>query len=159
MEKKLVLRYLALGLIFVGLIGSLLFLRSNLIGFLILEYVGESNFSQGTYENTFYNSSGFIQLNATFTFGNYTSQVFDAGSEASWNNISWFSVTPSINYLYGVDGGGDVYKSIDLGSSWSLARENYGRTTDTQEMFSDSNYLYIISNSNREVWRSSNGTT
>jgi len=48
----------------------------------------QAEFNQGTYDQTFYNSSGFVQLNAS-TSGNYTSQVFDATSSATWNNISW----------------------------------------------------------------------
>ena len=49
----------------------------------------QSTFDEGTYQKTFYNTSGFVQLNATNVTGNYTSKIFDAGALASWNNISW----------------------------------------------------------------------
>ena len=48
-----------------------------------------SDFNAGTFQNTFYNLSGFVQLNASQTTGNFTSRVFDALVNATWNNISW----------------------------------------------------------------------
>ena len=51
----------------------------------------KANFDNGFYNWTFYNSSGFVQLNATNTTGNYTSQIFDGGGNSTWNNISWIS--------------------------------------------------------------------
>jgi len=49
----------------------------------------QAEFDSGTYANTFYNTSGFVQLNASQTSGNYTSQIFNAGAISQWNNISW----------------------------------------------------------------------
>lgn len=51
----------------------------------------QGEFDIGTYFQTFYNTSGFVQLNATDTAGNYTSQIFNAGLNSTWNNISWMS--------------------------------------------------------------------
>ncbi|MBU1622225.1 MAG: LamG domain-containing protein [Nanoarchaeota archaeon] len=51
----------------------------------------QSDFNEGTYNKTFYNASGFVQLNETYNNGTYTSKVFDAGSIASWPTISWES--------------------------------------------------------------------
>ena|GEM_PF-6301192 len=49
----------------------------------------QSDFNEGNYFQTFYNTSGFVQLNATYTSGTYTSKIFDAGADTQWNNISW----------------------------------------------------------------------
>lgn len=49
----------------------------------------QSGFNSGTYNWTFYNSSGFVQLNSSRLNGTYTSQIFNAGSSSRWNNISW----------------------------------------------------------------------
>ena len=54
----------------------------------------QSDFNSGAYFRTFYNTSGFVQLNATYTAGNFTSQAFDANGEAQWNNMSWFTELP-----------------------------------------------------------------
>ena len=51
----------------------------------------ESDFNLGTYNWTFYNSSGFIQLNESRLNGTFTSQIFNAGGGSTWNNISWIS--------------------------------------------------------------------
>ncbi len=49
----------------------------------------QSNFNEGTYSNTFYNTStNAVQLNYTVS-GNYTSRIFTANYTASWNNITW----------------------------------------------------------------------
>ncbi|MDO8460700.1 MAG: LamG-like jellyroll fold domain-containing protein [Nanoarchaeota archaeon] len=47
-----------------------------------------SNFNLGTYSWTFYNSSGFVQLNSSRLNGTFTSQIFNPGY-SQWNNISW----------------------------------------------------------------------
>jgi hypothetical protein len=44
---------------------------------------------------SFYNSTlGAVQLNATYTSGNYTSKIFDATANSQWNNISWTEGAP-----------------------------------------------------------------
>jgi len=113
--------------------------------------IGE--FNQGEYVNTTHNNSGIV-LEKYNVSGTYTSRIFDAGSKAKWGNLEWHSSIPQKKFLYAVDGGGDVYYSDDGGVTWQLKKENYGRTTDTQEMFSDEDYLYIITKLNKEVWRS-----
>ncbi|MEM3122403.1 MAG: hypothetical protein QXH60_03110, partial [Candidatus Pacearchaeota archaeon] len=105
--------------------------------------------------NTTYNGSSVILSSGNLS-GIYISEVFDAGNEAVWNNLSWEGGTPNASLLFGVDGEGNVFKSIDLGVTWSQTANNYGRTSDTSDMFSDLNYLYILANSNKEVWRSQN---
>ena len=56
----------------------------------------QAEFDLGTYTNTEYNSSDFVQLSGTNTTGIYTSQVFYAGSLANWENISWESFRLSL---------------------------------------------------------------
>jgi len=51
----------------------------------------QSNFNSGTYNWTFYNSSGFVQLNSSRLNGTFFSQIFNAGGPSQWNNISWVS--------------------------------------------------------------------
>jgi photosystem II stability/assembly factor-like uncharacterized protein len=112
-----------------------------------------TNFNEGTYINTEYNGSAVILVGDNLT-GDYTSKVFDAGNLSTWNNISWTANEPSIGSIYGVDNGGDIYYSDDFGVTWALKKENYGRTTDTMGMFSDSNSLYIFTATNKEIWKS-----
>ena len=52
----------------------------------------QADFDKGTYNNTLYNSSvggGAVQLNLSYNNGNYTSQIFNTGSNVSLNNLSW----------------------------------------------------------------------
>ena len=145
---------MVMGTFVVGVfIFSLVSVGLNFTGFVVLGNVG-LDFDDGVYNNTFYNGSGVVLVGENLS-GSYVSEIFDAGANASWNSLVHNSVMPNLNLLYGVDGGGDVYVSLDSGATWSLKREDYGRTTDTKDMFSDSSYLYILSSSNREIWRSS----
>ena len=69
--------------------------------FLFLAFAGETliqdltpgDFSQGNFYRTFYNSSGFVQINISqaFSYGNFSSRVFNAGGNSTWQNISWFT--------------------------------------------------------------------
>ena len=55
-------------------------------------YNSQSNFDSGAYNWTFYNSSGFVQLNSSRLNGTYTSQIFNGGViYALWDNFSWTS--------------------------------------------------------------------
>ena len=118
----------------------------------------QSDFNQGNYANTTNNGTS-VLLSGTNLTGTFTSRVFDASSSSRWNNITASTTLPQIRYLFAVDAQGKVYSSSN-GVTWLLKNSSYGRTTDTQDMFSDSTSLYIISNANREVWKSSdNGVT
>lgn len=144
---------MAMGVFVVGIfVFALVNVGLNFTGFAVFSDSG-SGFNDGVYNNTFYNGSGVVLFGENLS-GSYIGEVFDAGGEAVWNSLMYSFATPNLNSLYGVDGGGDVYVSTNLGKTWGLKREDYGRTTDTKEMFSDSSYLYILATSNREVWRS-----
>jgi len=54
----------------------------------------QGDFDSGTYNWTFYNSSGFVQLNESRLNGTFTSQIFNSGGTSQWNNISWFTEIP-----------------------------------------------------------------
>ncbi len=155
LEKKMVFRYLVLALIFIGLFYILIEIKNpSLLGFAVFDSPGGGgDFDEGVYSNTGWDGSAVVLLSGTS--GEYTSKIFDAGNDAVWNSLDFVADEPEVEFLYGVDGGGDVYSSSDSGITWIQRVDNYGRTTATQGMFSDSNYLYIIVGSLREVWRSS----
>jgi uncharacterized repeat protein (TIGR01451 family) len=49
----------------------------------------QANFDSGEYNQTYYNQSGFVQLNLTNNNGTYLSEIFDSGSNGIWNNITF----------------------------------------------------------------------
>ena len=50
----------------------------------------QGDFDNGTYDFTYYNSTGgYVQLNVSYTKGNYTSKIFESKIIAKWINISW----------------------------------------------------------------------
>jgi len=155
MEKRSVLRYSLVVMIGIVLVSILFILQTGPTGFAVFEDNEQNEFDLGVYNNTQWNGSAVVLAGENLS-GDYVSQIFDAGNDAIWNNLSAASESPAINYLYGVDGGGDIYMSTDA-VLWILSAEDYGRTSDSQEMFSGDDYMYIISNSNKEVWRSSDG--
>ncbi|MBS3098609.1 LamG domain-containing protein [Candidatus Pacearchaeota archaeon] len=77
--KKRILLSVFITLAFAFIVGGSLFVNND-----------SGDFNAGIYYRTFFNSSGFVQLNNSqgFLSGNYTSQVFD-GTNAEWNNISF----------------------------------------------------------------------
>ncbi|MGV8142900.1 MAG: LamG-like jellyroll fold domain-containing protein [Candidatus Pacearchaeota archaeon] len=72
---------------------GILFLFVTLAGASFFEDNDSSDFSQGNFYRTFYNSSGFVQLNISqgFKYGNFSSRIYDSGSNSTWQNISWFT--------------------------------------------------------------------
>jgi len=151
-------KYLDYGLLLVFILFILfflLFIGGRFTGFAVYETYNQAGFDEGSYNNTEYNGSAVILSEGNIS-GTYVSKIFDAGNDegANWNNLSYFSTNPIENYLYGVDGGGDIYRSTDLGDTWSLFKEDYGRTTATTNMLSNSDYLFITSSNGNEVWRS-----
>ncbi len=96
MEKRVAVRYAVVAIIFIGLIGMLFVLRSNLLGFAVFEDTSQENFSIGTYENTTHNGTAVV-LSGNNLSGSYTSQVFDAGTDSAWNNLTYNSEEPEQN--------------------------------------------------------------
>ncbi len=157
MKKERFVTYVFIIIILSVAFSSLYYLKTNMTGFAVLTQGNQSEFDEGTYNNTEYNGSTIILSGDDLT-GTYESKIFDAGNDAIWNNLTWQGSEPSLTSLFCVDGSGAVYKSTDSGITWSLSQENFGRTTATADMFSNSNYLYILSSVGNEVWNSSDGT-
>lgn len=70
-------------------VSILLFVFITFVNASLFEDNDSGDFLNGTFYRTFYNSSGFVQLNASQTSGNFSSRIFDAGINSTWNNISW----------------------------------------------------------------------
>lgn len=89
MERKRVLQFLVLFLVFGGLLSVVqVWTFGSLTGFIVYEQITEGDFSGGVYLNTEY-SNGSLILESESLSGSYTSAVFDAGQESKWNNVSW----------------------------------------------------------------------
>jgi hypothetical protein len=97
-EKKIDLVLILISIIFVL---GFLYLDSDITGYAVLRTTNDT-FDDGDFNRTFWNKTGFVQLNYTELFfkGNYTSSVIDAGSLVSWSNISWCEGSGCLN-LYG----------------------------------------------------------
>jgi photosystem II stability/assembly factor-like uncharacterized protein len=133
--------------------------RKTFTGFAVYQQEDSSGFDEGDYYGTEY-SSGAVRLIAGEVSGTYTSKVLDGGHAFTlWNSLAKEDSMPSVNSLYGVDGAGDVYRSTDSGMTWVQTVDNYGRTSSTSKMFSNSEYIFILSSTGNEVWRSSTGNS
>ena len=152
--SKKYMSYLLIILLLIFTIGSFYLLDYKITGLAVYNQFNQSEFDLGIYSNTEWNGSAVVLAGENLS-GTYTSKIFDADAEAIWNNLTWIGSEPDLESFFCVDGGGEIYKSVDAGVNWVMTKENYGRTTSTSSMFSDNNYLYILSGSNKEVWRSS----
>ncbi len=157
-RREHVITYLFIFVLLGVSIFGLYFINNKFTGFAIYEQSNQSEFDEGTYNNVEYNGSAVV-LSSGQTSGTYTSKIFDAGGDALWNNISWSENKPDLESLFCVDGGGDIYQSTNAGVTWTMSQEDFGRTTVTEDMFSNSDYLYILSSIGNEVWRSADGTS
>ncbi|MEK6927587.1 MAG: hypothetical protein AABX11_04080, partial [Nanoarchaeota archaeon] len=108
-----------------GMIGLLavLVLFAGLVGAEIFSDINQSNFNLGVYLNTIHNGTGVI-LSGSNLSGAFTSRVFDAGTVARWNNLSYSGSMPSEEYLYAVDVNADVWKSNNSGVNWTLVKDD-----------------------------------
>ncbi len=112
-----------------GLFG-IFFLLLAISGASLFQDLTSSNFSQGNFYRTFYNSSEFIQINTSqgFTYGNFSSRIFDAGGNSTWQNISWFTELcygcelPNGNTLER----GDFLRPVNMSGNVLLAHFNEG---------------------------------
>jgi len=113
LEKRDVLRYVLVGMIVVVLIGILMVLRGEITGmwitgFAVYEYSG-GDLSTGIFNNTFYNSSGFVQVNNSVE--NAEEMI---GSESGlifyWrmNESSWDGSSGEVKDVLGVNNGTSV---------------------------------------------------
>ncbi len=154
MGKEVVNYFTLVAFLFLSFL-FLFFAGRGITGFVVFSDSSEEDFSSGEFFNTYFNGSSVV-LEEEYFSGVFISRIFDAGFNSTLQSVDFSGEQPEIYYIYAVDGGGNVFSSANDGLNWTQKVSNYGRTSDTQEMFSDDSYLYIISNSNREVWRSSN---
>src|SRR3989338_687112 len=117
----------------------------------------QTDFDQGTYNNTLYNSTNLsLQLSPGNTSGTYTSAVFDGLDTSQWNTLTLTSVLPIEPLLLSVDGDDDVWTSHD-GIHWVLLIDNYNNGdggSDADFAFGDyQNYFYSVEDDD-DVWRS-----
>ncbi len=72
------------------LFGILIFSLFIFISASFLKTITQSDFDEGTYNQTYYNTTyDAVQINLSYNSGNYTSKVFDMGSPVTWDNLSW----------------------------------------------------------------------
>jgi len=86
-RRDLALIFILVAIAFAGV----RYLQPGVTGLATLQTNDQSSFDEGSYSNTLFNTSGFVQLSAGQTSGTYMSRVFDVGAETSWNNITWTS--------------------------------------------------------------------
>jgi len=121
MEKKLVLRYFVVCLIFVALTVGLVFLRhSSLTGLVVFEDTG-NEFEEGSFNNTEYFSDA-IRLVSGATSGDYISKIFDAGNNAKWNFLSWEGSIEENSIFYLVSA---VHRNVNRSEVFELDSDYY----------------------------------
>ncbi|MFH1425206.1 MAG: hypothetical protein ABIG28_00550 [archaeon] len=138
------------------LFGILFLVDFGLTGFVVFGDDTQGEFDLGSYVNTFYNGSGIVLVGSNLT-GSYDSQIFDAGGDASWNNLSWSGSFGSAEFLFGVDAQADVWGSSD-GTTWSLVKEDYngGDGNGAAGLVKDSSgNLFVLYK--QDVWVSGDG--
>ena len=156
-RHELWVTYVFVFLLLGGALFALFLIGGNLTGFAVFDQNAQGDFDNGIYYNTEWNGSAVV-LSGNNLSGAYTSEVFDAGADSMWNNLTYSGGNPNVEFLFAVDGAGDVYESTNDAVTWTQAVDNYGRTSATTDMFADGSYLYILSSSGNEVWRSQNSS-
>ncbi|MBD3355324.1 hypothetical protein GF361_05050, partial [Candidatus Woesearchaeota archaeon] len=138
------------------------------------------NYSDGNLNNVEFNETeNSLQLSSG-TSGNFTSQIFDAGTSTQWNNISWISDTgalpdnkaenPSIDLTGNVllmhldessgtisDSSGETNHGTNHGASYSAAAKistglSFDGTDDYVSIASDSSFAFGTGNFSISFW-------
>jgi len=152
MRGNKILNYLVFLLLFGGFLIFLYFAQGKITGFSVYEQSSQTNFDEGTYSNTLWNGSAIV-LSSGQTSGNYTSKVFDAGINSTWNNLSWTGNLPNVKYIFATDNQADIWSSVNLGVSWSLVKDDYnaGEGNEVTASFFNSLKDYFIV-SGQDAW-------
>ena len=152
MKGNKILNYLVFLLLFGGFLIFLYFAQGKITGFSVYEQSSQTNFDEGTYSNTLWNGSAIV-LSSGQTSGNYTSKVFDAGINSTWNNLSWTGNLPNVKYIFATDNQADIWSSVNLGVSWSLVKDDYnaGEGNEVTASFFNSLKDYFIV-SGQDAW-------
>ena len=139
-------------MLFGGFLIFLYFAQGKITGFSVYEQSSQTNFDEGTYENTLWNGSAVV-LSSGQSSGNYISKVFDAGINSTWNNLSWTGNLPNVKYIFATDNQADIWSSVNLGVSWSLVKDDYnaGEGNEVTASFFNSLKDYFIV-SGQDAW-------
>jgi hypothetical protein len=86
--RREMVTYLVASIILVASFLFIYFSETHMTGFVVFEQENQSDFDEGTYNNTEYDGDAIV-LSSGQSSGTYTSKVFDALGPAQWNNISW----------------------------------------------------------------------
>src|SRR3970282_1749006 len=77
-------------LLIAGAFLAIYYLNLGLTGLVIYEQNDVAAFNEGTYQNVLYDENlSAVVLDDNQTTGSYTSKVFDASGEVSWDNITF----------------------------------------------------------------------
>src|SRR3989338_1705830 len=122
---------------------------------LIFEDSSQTDFNNGSYTNTTYNGTDVVLSNGNRT-GSFTSRIFDAGiQQILWKNISWKGNISEKEYLLATDNQADVWRSDNLGATWTLIKDDYngaaGNNIDGMNL-DKSNNIYVVDT--QDVWKS-----
>ena len=115
----------------------------------------QSEFDQGTYIHTFYNSTNnSLQLSPGNTTGTYLSIIFDGLDTSQWNTLTLTSIVPVEPLLVVVDNRDDIWNSRD-GVFWNFVVDDYNSGNggdDAQFAFADfQEQIYSIEDDD-DVW-------
>jgi len=153
MEKRVWVSLLTL-VVVVGFLVSFAFLfsRTGMTGFATYSESSQTDFDLGTYQNTSYNGSAVVLSGSNLT-GTYTSKIFDASNDATWNSLTWQGNKPSTEFIFTVDNQADVWKSSDTGTTWSIVKDDYNSGDGngvTASFFNSSKDYFIVYN--QDLW-------
>ncbi len=136
---------------------SFLFIYSSQVYALVFQDYNSSNFNEGSYYNTTYNGSAVV-LNGINTSGQFISRIFNAATNSRTLSINFSFDSPRPEYIFSIDASAGVYVSRNNTYNWTTQTGDYGGGgTNTNHLFSDDSFLYIIfSGTNKIIYKSSN---
>lgn len=96
-RKEHLITYLFIFILIGASVWSLHFINVQFTGFAVYEAFDQISFDEGTYLNTKYNGSAVVLVGENLS-GTYTSKVFDAGAEATWDNLG--SINREVTWVF-----------------------------------------------------------
>lgn len=114
----------------------------------------QGEFDSGTYTDSVWDANH-VELSSGQVSGTFTSQVFDGGPDANWDQVSWSETLGAVDKLIAVDVSADVWKSVDNSTTWSLIKDDYNSAdgNNASDMVIDGNgNLWVLNN--QAIWKS-----